>query len=112
MPIDIDQFEAGDGVPVRPETNKGRVLAFLAANPEQAFRPSEVAEGAGVNPNSVGTVLSRLEDDGLVRHRDGYWAVGETDPVAEFVDALRDLGDAAEDLATEEVDRLLSRIRG
>lgn len=113
MPIDIDHFDdiAGDA-PVRPDTNKGAVLAFLAANPEQAYRPREIAEETGINPNSVGAVLARLDEADLVRHRGGYWAVAETHPVADFVEALQSVGGEAVDLATDEVDALLKRIRG
>lgn len=113
MLIDIEQFdEIGDGPPVRPETNKSAVLALLAANPERAFRPSEVAEATGVNPNSVGTVLSRLEADRLVHHQGSYWAVVETAPVPEFVVRHRHVDAETADLATEAVDLLVTRIRG
>ena len=112
MPIDSSRLDDSEQLPVRPGTNKETVLSFLAANPREAYSPSEVAEATGVNRNSVGTVLSRLATEGLVRHRDGYWAVAETDAVAVFVEELRELGEAAYDLASDEVDALLRRIRG
>lgn len=112
MPIDADALDDAADLPVDPDTNKGRVLAFLAANPDQAYRPKEVAEGTDVNRNSVGVVLQRLADDGLVRSKGGYYAVAEKRSVATFVDALRDAGVEAFDLASNEVDELLTRIRG
>lgn len=112
MPIDADKLDDADDIPVDPDTNKGRVLAFLAANPEQAFRPTEVAEATGVNRSSVGVTLMRLTDDGLIRAENGYYAVEEERPVAAFVEALRDAGEDAFDLASNEVDDLLKRIRG
>ncbi len=112
MPIDADMLDDSDDIPVDPDTNKGRILAFLAANPEQAYRPREVAEATGVNRNSVGTVLGRLRDDGLISSNGGYYAVEEERPVATFVEVLRNAGEDAFDLASSEVDDLLKRIRG
>ena len=112
MPIDADKLHDADDVPVDPDTNKGRVLAFLAANPEEAFRPSEIAEATGVKAGSVGVTLARLRNDDLVDGNGGYWTVEEERPVASFVEALRDAGEDAFDLASGEVDDLLKRIRG
>lgn len=112
MPIDADALDDADDLPVDPATNKGRVLAFLAANPDQAYRPKEIVEGTGVNRNSLGVVLTRLEDEGLVRSNEGYYAVEEERPVATFVEALREAGEDAFDFASGEVDEFLERIRG
>jgi DNA-binding IscR family transcriptional regulator len=112
MPIDANQLDNADDLPVDPDTNKGRVLAFLAANPDQAYRPKEVAEGTDVNRNSVGVVLSRFTDEGLVRSNEGYYAVAEKRSVATFVEALRNVDVSTFDLASSEVDELLKRIRG
>lgn len=85
MPIDVDRFETtpeaeltagGDG-----PTNAEQILSFLASNEGRAFTPGEIREATGIPRGSVGVVLSRLEERGLVRHRGEYWAVGETDAV-------------------------------
>lgn len=83
VPIRIDRFEDGDDAELRAEgqTNAEQVLAFLAANADQAFTPKEVHEATAVARGSVGVVLSRLEDRGLVRHRGEYWAI---DPEADL----------------------------
>lgn len=78
MPIDRDQFEAEE-LPVQPGTNKHRVLRFLAENQDEAFTRSEVAEGSEVDADSVGPVLVRLREDGLVEHRGTHWAVARDD---------------------------------
>jgi Mn-dependent DtxR family transcriptional regulator len=75
MGIDIDEFENGDPDEWREPTNAERVVAFLARREDRAWSRSEIADRAGVKRNSIGAVLSRLEDDGLVRHRGGYWAI-------------------------------------
>lgn len=83
MPIDITHFEkqTEDDLRASGRTNAERVLSFLAANPNQAYTPKEIHEASEVVRGSVGVVLSRLEDRGLVRHRGEYWAVGDIEDV-------------------------------
>ena len=76
MPIDIETFEEGSdehlgGGPSQPE----RVLSFLAANADRAFRPREIAEAVDIPDNSIHPVLQRLEARDLVRHKGTYWAI-------------------------------------
>lgn len=93
VPISIDEFETydADGEP----TNSERVLRFLAANPDKAYKPVEIADATEVNKNSIHPVLRRLEEQELVRHREPYWAVGDLEDLrdamifqstAEFLD--------------------------
>ncbi|THE65854.1 MarR family transcriptional regulator [Salinadaptatus halalkaliphilus] len=76
MPIDIDTFEGssedalGGGL-TQPE----RVLSFLATHADQAFRPVEIAEKTDIPQNSINSVLRRLEEQALVRHKGEYWAI-------------------------------------
>lgn len=85
MPIDIEQFEREDDAALRTRgTNAERVLSFLAANPRKAFTPSEIAEATDVLRNSIGAVLTRLEDRALVRHKGNYWAIGDDDALAAY----------------------------
>lgn len=76
MPIDIDRFESsseerlGGGLS-QPE----RVLSFLAANADKAYRPLEIADATDITENSINSVLKRLEDRDLVRHKGSYWAI-------------------------------------
>ncbi|QLH79494.1 MarR family transcriptional regulator [Halosimplex rubrum] len=79
MPISIDQFEQTPEQQLRPPAagseNADRVLAYLTERREEAFTPAEICQGTGVPRGSVGVVLARLEDRGLVRHRGAYWTV-------------------------------------
>ena len=86
MPISIDQFdeEPADVLDIQEGTQPYRVLRFLATNSEQAFTQTEIHEATGIKRGSVGAVLSRLDDRGLVRHRGRYWAVGEDDRLASY----------------------------
>lgn len=77
VPIGIDRFEEDDEAELRAggHTNGELVLAFLSANSGRAFTPKEVHEEMEIARGSVGVVLSRLEDRGLLRHRGEYWAI-------------------------------------
>jgi DNA-binding IclR family transcriptional regulator len=105
MPIDIDRFEtapegeltASDGL-----TNAERVLSFLAANEERAYSPTEIREATGVARGSIGVVLSRLEERGLVRHRGEYWAIDPEADVERSLTASRTAEAAAERFGPED----------
>ena len=86
MPISIDRFddEPDDVLDLQEGTQPYRVLQFLARNDEQAFTQTEIHEATEIKRGSVGAVLSRLEDRGLVRHRGRYWAIAEDDRLASF----------------------------
>ena len=93
MPISIDEFESRDSE--NRETNPERVVQFLARNRDKAYKAIEIAEATGINGNSIHPVLNRLEERGLVRHREPYWAIGDLEKVrdammfsdtAEFLD--------------------------
>lgn len=110
MPISIDEFESHD--PENRQTNAERVLRFLARNRDKAYRAIEIAEETEVNENSIHPVLNRLEERGLVRHREPYWAIGDLDAVhdaivfhstAEFLD---------DELGPESRDEWLTVARG
>lgn len=77
MPISIDEFEAADDEP----TNAERVVRFLVANRDKAYRATEIAAETDVGENSIHPVLKRLRERGLVRHKEPYWAIGDEDAV-------------------------------
>ncbi|RQG95760.1 winged helix-turn-helix domain-containing protein [Natrarchaeobius oligotrophus] len=89
MPIDIETFDGSSESELEGETNAERIITFLARNDDKAFTPSEIAEGSGVTKGSVSTVLSRLEDENLVRHKGKYWAIGDMDRVRDAYDLHR-----------------------
>jgi DNA-binding IclR family transcriptional regulator len=84
MAIDIETFEGTPTEELGEPTNPERVLRFLLANDDQAFKAAEIVEGADVNRNSISTVLARLEERELVRHKGEYWAIGETERIRSF----------------------------
>lgn len=79
MPISIDEFESQ--TPDSRETNAERVIRFLAQHQDKAYKAIEIAEATDINENSIHPVLNRLEERGLVRHREPYWAIGDLEAV-------------------------------
>ena len=75
MPISIDEFGSRDSE--RGETNRERVVRFLANNPDKAYRAIEIAEATDINKNSIHPVLQRLKKQELVRHKRPYWTIGD-----------------------------------
>jgi len=93
VPISIDEFESHE--PTRRETNAERVVRFLARNHDKAYKAIEIAEATDINKNSIHPVLKRLKEQGLVRHSEPYWAIGDLEDIrdtmlfsgtAEFLD--------------------------
>lgn len=86
MPVPIDQLDDAPEAVLRVTEGSQpyRILHFLAEHPAQAFTQTELHEATGIKQNSVGVVLSRLEDRGLVRHTGRYWAIGDDDRLAAY----------------------------
>jgi hypothetical protein len=84
MPISKDEFQTIDGegpsLPdLAPGTTQGKVYRFLLEHADQAFRQREVVDALDVPEGSVGPTLKRLEEYGLVEHRDRFWAIAEAE---------------------------------
>jgi predicted nucleotidyltransferase len=93
MPIDINRFESNGRDGFRDRSTSERIVRFLLAHDDSAFTRSEIAEAVDVNPETVGTNLTRLKNRGLVRHREPYWAL--TDDTEHAIETVRDqYGDA------------------
>lgn len=106
MPIDIRQFEESPPGNLRADgrTNAEEILSFLASSPEQAYTPKEIHEATDVKRGSVGVVLSRLEDRGLVRHRGDYWAVADVDDIEKTLTAMSTARTTTDRLGPEDPD--------
>lgn len=81
MPISRDQFDGleEDGPVIEPGTNAHRVLGFPIDHPDEAFEQGEIAAETGVPRGSISVVLKRLEERGLVEHKQQWWALGADD---------------------------------
>lgn len=86
MPVKFDEYkktraESG-GLPIDPDSNAYKVLAFLAEQPKLGFKPSEILEHVDIPKGSLNPTLSRLEARGLVEHEAPYWSANEDDRLA------------------------------
>lgn len=75
MPVEFDQYNPDSGS-IRESSNAGQILRFLARSPESGFAPTEIANHLDLARGSVGPTLQRLEERGLVRHKEPFWAIG------------------------------------
>lgn len=84
MPVNFEEYEnsTDDGLPVDPDTHAYRILSFLGGHPGTGFKPSEIARETGIKPGSVRGTLKRLEERGLARHAEPFWAIGDDDRLA------------------------------
>jgi DNA-binding transcriptional MocR family regulator len=84
MPISKDEFrsidEDGPSLPdLAPDTTQGAVYRFLLEQADQAFRQREIVDAVDVPEGSVGPTLKRLEEHGLVEHRDRFWTIADAE---------------------------------
>lgn len=77
MPIDIDTFERESTFEGDEPTNAERILGFLRENDDKAWTRSEIADRTELDENVVSSVLNRLKQRNLVRHKSPYWAIGD-----------------------------------
>jgi len=75
MSIDRDTFENTDEEELEALSVPDRVLGFLAANEDRAFKAREIASQVSLDEGAVSTALSRLKDRELVEHKATYWAI-------------------------------------
>lgn len=75
MPIKLDETNDEETPPVKPGTNAHELLSVLLDHSDMGFSPKELADLTDVPHSSVHKTLSRLQEKGLVRNIDSYWAV-------------------------------------
>ena len=71
MVLDIQEFEQGED----DRSTSELIIEFLLENRGNAFKRGEIANAIDRDGNTVGTNLSRLKQQGLVRHRKNHWAI-------------------------------------
>ena len=84
MPISKDEFQSidedGPSLPdLAPDTTQGAVYRFLLEHADQAFRQREIVNAVDVPDGSVGPTLKRLEEHGVVEHRDRFWTIADAE---------------------------------
>jgi DNA-binding transcriptional ArsR family regulator len=83
MPVDFETHTpGGPRLDLSEGTNARVILTYLLENWGVGYTPAELAEATDIPRGSVGPTLQRLEDSGLVRHKEPYWAAAEDDRLA------------------------------
>jgi DNA-binding transcriptional ArsR family regulator len=83
MPVDFETHTpGGTRLDLSEGTNARIILEVLLENRGVGYTPGELAEETDIARGSVGPTLQRLEDAGLVRHKEPYWAAAEDDRLA------------------------------
>ncbi|WP_436910997.1 MarR family transcriptional regulator [Halosimplex marinum] len=85
MPVDFDEYadrQSENDLAFDPDTHAYHILTFLGEHPDAGFKPSEIADETDIKPGSVRGTLKRLEEQGLVRHAEPFWAIGDDDRLA------------------------------
>ena len=75
MSIDRETFERADEAELEELSATDRVLGFLAANDDRAFKAREISRQTELDTGATSTALTRLKARGLVEHKGSYWAV-------------------------------------
>ena len=73
--IDIDEFENADDDAFEDRNDTERIVLFLDEHDDRAWKAATVAEELDLDTDAVSSILSRLKERGLVRHKRPYWAI-------------------------------------
>jgi DNA-binding IclR family transcriptional regulator len=104
MPIDIKTFSESADEELTSVTNAELVVRFLYRNDDKAFTPAEIAESTGVKKTSIGTVLRRLEERDLLKHKGDYWAIGDEQAIRDAFHFQRNMDALDERFGAEDLD--------
>jgi predicted transcriptional regulator len=109
MPITTDEFDhlPEEALDLTEGSNAQRVLTFLSEHPETAFRQNELIDEIGVKSGSIGPVLARLEERGLVRHKGKYWTLGQDDRLASYTAMAHTFATVEDRFPDEDMDEWL-----
>ena len=105
MPTTTDEFDhlPATALDLTEGSNAQRVLTFLSEHPETAFRQNELIDGTDVKAGSIGPVLARLEERGLVRHKGKYWTLGDNERLASYAAMAHTFAAAEERFPNEDM---------
>ena len=73
--IDIEEFEDAEADAFEQRNDTERIVRFLDANDDRAWKAATIAAELGLDADTVSSILSRLKERGLVRHKRPYWAI-------------------------------------
>lgn len=73
--IDIEEFENADDDEFEQSNDTERIVLFLDKNDDRAWKAVTIADELGLETDTVSSILSRLKERDLVRHKRPYWAI-------------------------------------
>ena len=77
--ISIEEFESADADELGELNDTERIVSFLDTNADRAWKAASIATELGLETDAVNSILSRLKNRGLVRHKRPYWAITDDD---------------------------------
>ena len=77
--INIDEFENADDDEFEERNDTERIVLFLDENDDHAWKAAVIAEHLELDTDAVSSILSRLKERGLVRHKRPYWAITDNE---------------------------------
>lgn len=66
MPIDLRKHNPEDGISIRPDTNKAKIIKLLYRNTNLGYTPAEIRKYLDLPRGSSSTTLTRLCEEGLI----------------------------------------------
>lgn len=102
MPVDFETHDRDSPrLDLSEGTNARALLEVLLQHPGVGFTPSELSAQTDVPRGSVGPTLKRLQNAGLVRHKEPYWAVAEDDRLGAATASILGLEAATESFSED-----------
>jgi predicted ArsR family transcriptional regulator len=100
--IDIDEFENADADEFEERNDTERLVRFLDRHDDRAWKAATVADRLGLEADAVSSILSRLKQRGLVRHKRPYWAITDDEQRLRAAYRLHRQHESADDQYGEE----------
>lgn len=66
MPVDLRKHDPENGISIRPDTNKAKIIKLLYRNTNLGYTPAEVRKYLDLPRGSSSTTLTRLCEEGLI----------------------------------------------
>lgn len=73
--IDIEEFENAGDDEFEQRNDTERIVLFLDRNDDRAWKAATIAAELELETDTVSSILSRLKERNLVRHKRPYWAI-------------------------------------
>lgn len=95
MPIDLRKHKPEDGISIRPDTNKAKIIKILYRNTNLGYTPAEIRKYLDLSRGSSSTTLTRLHEEGLIgKTSDGlYHGLDHRADLRRFAQSLISLDD-------------------